>query len=106
MRGRVTSRRGSVLTEAVLALPLFMVVLLLVLGGITLMVEKLVSTYALFMGVRVASVATEHATARAQRQAAQILPQSLRYQRWTAPWRVYHVPQPRIAVTSGDNGLP
>lgn len=94
------------LTETVLALPLFVVALLLVLGGITLMVEKLVSTYALFMGVRVASVAAESAALRAQRQAAQILPQSLRYQRWTAPWRVYHVPQPRSAVTPGDNGLP
>lgn len=106
MFGRVRRSRGSVLTETMLALPLLLVALLLVLSGITLMVEKLVSTYALFMGIRVGSVAAESALVRAQHQAAQILPQSLRYQRLAPPWRVRHVPQPLTMVPYGDNGRP
>lgn len=102
-----SSRRGSVLTECLLALPIALLAFAMLLWWTVRGIEASVSLYAVFMATRAASVATapDDAALRARGQAAAIFPYVAR-QRLHGPWRLRHVEQPRGAPQPrGDNPL-
>lgn len=100
--------RGSLLIELAVALPFFLLTLLVCLGLSLLAIDKIVAVYAHFMAVRAASVQTDgRADEVAEAQAAAILPRTLYYQQMAPPWRLRHVAQPRGAASDvGDNPIP
>lgn len=107
--GRAVNVRGGVLVECVLALPMALLLVWLVLWCGIRCTEKLMATYAMFMGIRAASVATTPADAdiAAHQTATAIFPRVLQWQSLRAPWRIGHVRAPlgRVAPT-GDNPIP
>lgn len=107
--GCAVNVRGSVLVECVLALPMALLLVWLVLWCGIRCTEKLVATYAMFMGIRAASVATtpEAAGIKAHQTATAIFPRVLQWQSLRAPWRLGHVRAPLgHAAPAGDNPIP
>lgn len=103
----ITAKRGSTLVELVLALPLVFAGLFAVLWLSLRSVEKHVSVYAMFMGIRAASVQLADADLVAAWQMRTIDPRAHRWQQLGPSWRLGHVAQPRgTAAARGDNPLP
>ncbi|MBI4238603.1 MAG: hypothetical protein HY696_09355 [Deltaproteobacteria bacterium] len=107
MTSRRHTTRGSTLVELVLALPLFLAGLLSVVWFAVRGVEKLVSVYAMFIGIRAASVQVADGDLVASWQMDAIDSRARRWQQLAPPWRLGHVPQPvGHAAPQGDNPLP
>lgn len=107
--GCAVNGRGGVLVECVLALPMALLLVWLVLWCGIRCTEKLVATYAMFMGIRAAIVATAPLSAgiKVHQTATAIFPRVLQWQSLHAPWRLGHVRAPLgHAAPTGDNPIP
>ncbi len=94
--------RGSVLTELLFALPIFLLLMAWSLWWVGRGSEVLLSTYTRFMAARAASVAAtpEEALLRARVITAAT---HVRAGVVGPPWPLFHVPQPHAQSTGGDN---
>ncbi|GEM_PF-4108266 len=108
MRNVTANRRGSVMTEFMLASPLVLAGMALLIWWAMLCTGKLRATYALFMANRAASVQLnpDRRDRAARQEATAVWDRSIFWNTLDGAGRVAHVRQPLgHAETTGDNPI-